>query len=244
MAQPLFSLNMPGVDELFPGFAPGDFAVLYGSSSVISLTSLLCIRAQLPVQLGGLGSNVVFIEGGNTFRLYKIARLAQLHQLNPREVLERIFISRAFTAYQLTSLILDKLEEAVNIYNAKLVVISDIAGLFLKDDVAHEEATRIYSQIVSYLQSFARKHQIIIIATYLPFSEGRRSSLLQEITCNRASTVLCFSKTAYTREVTLEKHPSFVLGTAELPSENCTLTDFMGGQERADFQRRQAVLSS
>ena len=36
-AQPLFSLNMPGVDELFPGFAAGDFAVLYGSPSVISL---------------------------------------------------------------------------------------------------------------------------------------------------------------------------------------------------------------
>ena len=229
MAQPLFSLNMPGVDELFPGFAPGDFAVLYGSPSVISLTSLLCIRAQLPAQLGGLGSNVVFIDGGNTFRLYKIARLAQLHQLNPQEVLKRIFISRAFTAYQLTSLILDKLEEAVKTYNAKLVVISDMAGFFLSNDVAHEEAQRVYSQIVSYLSSFARKHQIIVVATYLPYAESRRNSLLQEITCARANTVLSFSKTTYTREVTLEKHPSFMLGTAELPSENLTLTDFMGG---------------
>jgi hypothetical protein len=102
MAQPLFSLNIPDVDELFPGFTSGDFAILYGSPSVISLTSLLCIRAQLPAQLGGLGSNVVFIDGGNTFRLYKIACLAQLHHLNPRQALERIFISRAFTAYQLT----------------------------------------------------------------------------------------------------------------------------------------------
>jgi hypothetical protein len=228
MAQPLFSLNMPGVDELFPGFAPGDFAVLYGSPSVISLTSLLCIRAQLPVQLGGLGSNVVFIDGGNTFRLYKIARLAQLHQLNPREVLERIFISRAFTAYQLTSLILDKLEETIKNCNAKLVVISDIAGFFLDNDVPHEEAQRIYSQIISYLSSFARKHQIILIATYLPYSGNKRNSLLQEMTCARANTVLSFSKTTYTREVTLEKHPFFVLGTAELPSENLTLTDFMG----------------
>src|SRR5512136_2272644 len=125
MAQPYFSLNMPDVDELFPGFTPGDFAVLYGSRSVISLTSLLCIRAQLPAQLGGLGSNVVFIDGGNTFRLYKITRLAQLHHLNPRQALQRIFISRAFTAYQLTSLILDKLEETVQKYNAKLVVVSD-----------------------------------------------------------------------------------------------------------------------
>lgn len=228
MAQPLFSLNMPSVDELFPGFALGDFAVLYGSPSVISLTSLLCIRAQLPVQLGGLGSNVVFIDGGNTFRLYKIARLAQLHQLNPRQVLERIFISRAFTAHQLTSLIMDKLEETIKNCNAKLVVISDIAGFFLDNDIPHEEAQRIYSQIISYLSSFARKHQIILIATYLPYSDSRRNSLLQEMTCARANTVLSFSKTEYTREVTLEKHPFFVLGTAELPSENLTLTDFMG----------------
>jgi len=228
MAQPLFSLNMPGVDELFPGFAPGDFAVLYGSPTVISLTSLLCIRAQLPAQLGGLGSSVIFIDGGNTFRLYKIARLAQLHQLNPGKVLERIYISRAFTAYQLTSLILDKLEETVKKYDAKLVVISDIAGFFLDKDVAHEEAQRVYSQIVSYLSSFARKHQIVVVATYLPYSESQRNILLQEITCSRANTVLSFSKTTYTREVTLEKHPSFMLGTAELPSENLTLTDFMG----------------
>ena len=228
MTQPLLSLNMLGVDELFPGFAPGDFAVLYGSPSVNSLTSLLCIRAQLPTQLGGLGSNVVFIDGGNTFRLYKIARLAQLHQLNPREVLERIFISRAFTAYQLTSLILDKLEETIKNYNAKLVVISDITGFFLDKDIPNEEAQRVYSQIISYLSSFAKKHQIILITTYLPYADNRRTSLLQEITCARANIVLSFSKTTYTREVTLEKHPRFVLGTAELPSENLTLTDFMG----------------
>lgn len=228
-AQPLLSLNMQGVDELFPGFRLGDFAVLHGSPSIISLTSLLCIRAQLPVQLGGLGSNVVFIEGGNTFRLYKITRLAQVHQLNPREVLDRIFISRAFTAYQLTSLILDKLEETIKKYDAKLVVVSDIAGTFLDEDVPHEEAQRVYSQITSFLSNFAKKHQTIVIATYLPYYESQRETLLKELTCSRASTVLAFSKTAYTREVSLEKHPSFVLGTAELPSEDSTLTDFMGG---------------
>lgn len=228
LAQPLFSLNMPGVDDLFQGFAPGDFAALYGSPSVTSLTSLLCIRAQLPVQLGGLGSNVVFIDGGNTFRLYKIARLAQVHQLNPKQVLERIFIARAFTAYQLTSLILDKLEETVKTYNTKIVVISDIAGLFLDDDVPQEEAQRVYSQIMSYLSSFAKKHQIIIIATYLPYSGNERNRLFQDMTCSKANTVLSFSKTPYTREVSLEKHPFFVLGTAEMPSENLTLNDFMG----------------
>ncbi|MCW3995978.1 MAG: hypothetical protein NWE98_07515 [Candidatus Bathyarchaeota archaeon] len=225
--QPLFSLNMPGVDDLFPGFAPGDFAVLYGSPSIISLTSLLCVRAQLPAQLGGLGSNVIFIDGGNTFRLYNIARLAQLHQLNPRETLERILISRAFTAYQLTSLIMEKLEETIKQYNAKLVVISDIAGLFLDNDIPNEEAERVYSQIVSYLANFAKKHQTIVVATYLPYENSKRNTVLHGMTRAKANAVLCFSKTKYTKEVALEKHPFFVLGTAELPSENLTLTDFM-----------------
>jgi hypothetical protein len=230
LVQSLLSLNMPGVDELFPGFAAGDFAVLYGSPSVISLTSLLCVRAQLPVQLGGLGGNVVFIDGGNTFRLYNIARLAQLHQLNPNEALEHIFISRAFTAYQLTSLIMEKLEETIKKYDAKLVVISDVAGFFLDNDVPQEEAQRIYSQIVSFLSNFARKHKIVLIATYLPYEGSRRNSVLQEMTFAKASTVVSFVKTKYMREVSLEKHPSFVLGNAELPSENLTLNDFMGAK--------------
>ena len=226
--QPLFSLNIPGVDELFAGFSSGDFAVLYGSPTIISLTSLLCVRAQLPVQLGGLASNVVFIDGGNTFRLYKISRLAQLHHLNPRQVLERIFISRAFTAYQLTSLILDKLEEAVKTYNAKLVVISDIAGFFVDNDVPHEEATKVYNQITSFLSIFAKKHQIIVIATYPPYSTNRRNNQLQSIICEKANTVLAFTKTTYTQEVTLEKHLSFALGIAKRLPQNLTLTDFMG----------------
>jgi len=232
MARSLFSLNMPGIDDLFPGFASGDFALLYGSPSVISLTSLLCVRAQLPIQLGGLGSNVVFIDGGNTFRLYNIARLAQLQKLNPTKVLEQIFISRAFTAYQLTCLIMEKLEETIKKYNTKLVVISDIAGFFLDNDIQQQEAQRIYSQIVSYLSNFARKHKITVIATYLPYESSKRNNLLKEMTVARATTVLSFVKTKYMREVSLEKHPSFMLGTAELPSENLTLTDFMAVETR------------
>ena len=133
---------MRNVNQLFPGFALGDFAVIHGSSSVVSLASLLCVRAQLPVQLGGLGSNVVFVDGGNTFQLYHVARLARLHGLDPKQTLERIYISRAFTAYQMTALVLEKLRETIRRYDAKLVVISDIAGFFLDKDIAETEARR------------------------------------------------------------------------------------------------------
>ncbi len=76
----LLSLNMQNINQLFPGFATGDFALLYGSHAVSSIASLLCIRAQLPPQLGGLGSNIVFIDGANTFRLSRLSNFAREHQ--------------------------------------------------------------------------------------------------------------------------------------------------------------------
>lgn len=218
---------MPGIDELFPGFATGDFAVLQGSSAVHSMLSLLCVRAQLPSQLGGLGTGVVYVDGGNTFRLYEISRIAQLHQLNPRQVLERIYISRAFTAYQLASLVMDKLEEAVRKFNAKLVVISDIAGLFLDEDIPDEEARRVFSQVTAYLSTFVEKNQLALIATYPRRQPSRLNMYLHALTCGRANTVLSLRRSRYGRELVLEKHPRFRLGSAEFPSADLALTEFM-----------------
>ena len=217
---------MRNINQLFPGFAAGDFALLYGSQLVLSLSSLLCIRAQLPPQLGGLGSNVVFIDGANTFRLYQVTRLARLHQLDPKQALDRIYISRAFTAYQMTSLILQKLEDAVKNFNAKLVIISDIAAMFLDKDVEDEEAKRIYSQITTRLSNFAREHQTIIVATYPPHMDSQRNIYLQALTSGRANVVIALRQTKYEREIILEKHPAFPLGSGELPSETIPLTAF------------------
>jgi hypothetical protein len=223
----LLSLNMRNINQLFPGFAAGDFAVLQGSHAVSSVASLLCIRAQLPPQLGGLGSNVVFIDGANTFRLYQITRLARLHQLDPKQALDRIYISRAFTSYQMAALILQKLEDAVKTYNAKLVIVSDIAAMFLDKDVEDEEAKKIYSQVTTRLSNFTREQQVIVVATYPPHIDNQRNIYLQALTTGRANVVIALKQTKYEREIILEKHPTFTLGSAELPSEILPLTAFM-----------------
>ena len=223
--QPVFPLSIAGVKEVFPGFALGDFAVLQGSS-VLSLASLLCVKAQLPAQLGGLQSSVVFIDGGNTFRLYQIAQLAQIHHLNPRKVLDNIFISRAFTAYQETHLIMHQLKEAIKAYNAKLVIISDIAGFFLDKDIPEVGALRIFSYVSTFVSNFARENHVIIIATYPPHADTSRNNLLHKQTCVKANVVLSIIRTGYARKISLEKHPYLPLGVAELPSESLTIADF------------------
>ncbi len=228
MAQQKFSFNTPEVDDLYPGFTQGEFAVIYGSNGVSTLAAMLCVRAQLPTQLGGLSGNVIYIDCANTFCADKVARFAQTNHLNPQNVRQRIYNFSAFTAYQLTSLVIDKLEEKIVGSNTKLVVVSDIASLFLDSQIPKEEAYRAYSQIIVYLINLARKHQIIVVATY-PIHEGSiRNIALKEMTLSNANTVLSYYKSPYTAELNLEKHPTYMLGTAEPPSENnLTLTAFM-----------------
>ena len=225
--QPMLSLNMRNLNQLFPGFIAGDFALIHGSPAVHTLTTLLCIRAQLPPQLGGLGTDVIFIDGANTFRLYQTTHLARLHRLDPKQALERIHISRAFTAYQMTALILQKLEDTLKTINAKLAIISDIAAMFLDKDIQDEETKGIYSQVTNRLAEISKKHQIIVVATYPPHMDSQRNIYLQALTAGRANVILKLRQTKHEREVILEKHPILTLGSAELPTEILPLTAFM-----------------
>jgi len=222
------SFNIENIDEVFPGFTLGSFAILSGLPTVLPLSLLLCVRAQLPRQLGGLGTNVVFVDGGNTFRLYSVSSLAQLHELHPKEVLERIFISRTFTAYQMTSIILNKLQTAVTQYNSKLVMISDIAGLYLDKDVPRREAEEVFDQLTVYLSEFARMHRVIVIATFLPRHQSKQSSFFKAAS-ECASAVASVKKSKDGQQFFLEKHPFFTLRSVCFPSENVSLTEFMKG---------------
>jgi hypothetical protein len=127
----------------------------------------------------------------------------------------------------MTSLILQKLEETIKTCNTKLVIISDIAAMFLDKDVEDEEAKRIYSQVTTRLSNFAREQQVIVVATYPPHINSPRNTYLEALTSGRANVVIALRQTKYEREIVLEKHPTFTKGSAELPSEILPLTAFM-----------------
>jgi hypothetical protein len=221
------SLNIENIDSLFSGFMFGDFAVLHGSSLVQSLLPSLCVRAQLPYQLGGLETNVLFVDGANSFRLYDVSEIAQTCELDPKQVLDRIFISRAFTVYQLTSLILDNLKVAITKYDTKLVIISQITQLFLDKDIPKKEAEGIFHQITSYLSVFAQKNQVILIVTHKPYFKSKRTKFFTQTLCGSANVVASIKKFNNRPHFVLEKHPFLNLGKTELASDECNLLDFV-----------------
>jgi hypothetical protein len=219
------SLDLPGIRDILPFFECGDFALLHGSRSISMLSSWLCIKAQLPTQIGGLASRVLFVDCGNSFRLYQVSRLAQLQRLNPTEVLNHIHIARAFTAYQMIALTTEKLQQALIETDAKFIIVSDVAATFLDDDLHEDEAQKVYSRAMTFLAELARKKHLVVIATYLPHESTRKNSLLYASTYQKANVVASLAMVNHRRTMALEKHSTYLLGSAEFPSDQITLPD-------------------
>lgn len=205
--EPALSFGLPYVDNVFLGFKPGDSAVLYGHNYVKTLSFLLSVRCQLPKETGGLASSAVYVDGGNVFNPYAVSAIAQEYGLDPKSTLEQIFVSRAFTAYQLSALIFEKLEDALRRYRSKLVLISDITSLFLDKDVPTKEAIEVFNKAVIYLSDLAVKRNAIIVVTSFPHQGSRRRVFLESLLFGRAGTVVRVSESKDGLQFTLESHP-------------------------------------
>ena len=220
------SLGVSALDDIFPGFEGGDFAVLYGdAASFISL--LLCVRAQISPEKGGLGSPVVFVDGGNSFSPYLTAELARSHGLDSRTALENVYISRAFTAYQLSSLILEKLEPCLKSKKAKLLVVSDISTLFFDKDIPKTEAKDLFMKICEKLSDIAANKQVATIATYFPDKRLKRSMFFEAVLFGRSNTIIKFKRKGKILTFILEDHPHIKPFTMDFPTDYTTLTDFI-----------------
>ena len=78
-------------------------------------------------------------------------------------------------------------------------------------------------QVLSYLSKFAKENNIILFVTE---NGNPRNKKLHELTIQKADTVISINHSKYEHEFNLEKHPTYILGTADFPSENLEITHF------------------
>ncbi len=157
-------------------FRPGQFTLLHGSASH-DLSLFLCVRALLPEPLGP-DNDVVFLDGGNIFDPYTIAKYAIQHGIERTSVLRRIHLSRAFTFHQLHSLATETLQTVIEKFEAGLVVVSDITLLFCDPDIRNkQEARDTFTRTVRSLRETAEQKDTLVVATALQ----HRNQLLDNI---------------------------------------------------------------
>ena len=107
------------LDNLLGGFKSGEVTYLDGYSNLIlKIPNQLCVNTYRSFR-----NDVIYIDGGMSADPYKIAEYAKKMELNQKELLEHIHISRAFTVYQLTTQIQEMLEQAIKRYHPRTLII-------------------------------------------------------------------------------------------------------------------------
>ncbi len=222
------SFGIQSIDQAFQSLKLGNFTVLYGHSICKSLILRLCVRCQLPEEKGGLGSSAIYVDGGNSFNPYEISAIAREFNSDPKSTLERVFISRAFTAYQLSAIVSETLEDALKHYKSKLVLISKITSLFLDRDVPAKEALELFKKMTLHLAELALKRNIAVVATCSNDESSQRQVVLESILFGRADKTARFAETNGMLQLSAKNRGSSESLTVDVLRDEATLEKFAG----------------
>ena len=100
-------------------------------------------------------SNVILVDAGNSTDFYQYVNFAR--QYYRRDVISRVLnntiVTRPFTVYQLTDIIVDQLPKVIQQYDAKMIVVSDLLDMFVRDpQIGSNEATYLMNQIINSIK--------------------------------------------------------------------------------------------
>jgi len=166
---------LEAVRELLPAVR---MVTLYGNKAT-----------RLGILLAGLaacdGLRPLYLCGDNCFDPYSVAALAKTREQSPENILARVLVARAFTAYQLDELV-SHLDLADGYH---LVVISGICTPFFDEDVTMVEAARLFYRMVGKVIDLSRAGMNLLLTQVEPVKDNGRGYFLKDL-CRKSNAAL------------------------------------------------------
>jgi hypothetical protein len=172
--------DMAAVDDFVCGFRSSQVTLFDSDSDYASeLLHLLCVRA-----VAGFDEEVVWIDGGNAVEPYTLGAICRRLGLDRRDILSRVNVARAFTAYQFVSLVEERLEEEVARSTPAAVIVTSATDLFMDKDMKWMESYQLLRRCADVVARVTEEHETITLVTaHTPGrggSDPRMTALLSE----------------------------------------------------------------
>jgi hypothetical protein len=130
--------------------------MIEGSSGMVpEVLYQLCAASVL-----SLDRDAIFVDGWNSFNPYDLSKVAKSSGAEPRKVLSRIHVARAFTEYQMDALLGESLCEAIECWNPAVLAVSYLPSLFSGVD-----GRRLFEPILERIKSLTASSSIITVIT-------------------------------------------------------------------------------
>jgi DNA repair protein RadA len=158
------------LDELLGGgvetMAITEFSGEFGSGKT-QLAHQIAVNVQAPVDQGGLGAEVVYIDTESTFRPERIVDMAKGSGLDPESALQRIHVARAFNSNH-QMLLVEKAKELARERPIRLLVVDSLTAHFRSEYVGRAELAprqQLLNKHLHELQRFADTYNASIVVT-------------------------------------------------------------------------------
>jgi hypothetical protein len=128
--------------------------------------------------LAGKGKTVIVLDGANRFDPYTISSLARRAWIPPERLLKSIRIARAFTCYQMATLMGEQLtsllrrEEAAERWQRPWVILLGPLTTFLDEDVSEREAHSLFERSLRKVEEMASNEIPFLLFQSSRFSEN------------------------------------------------------------------------
>ena len=151
----------------------------------------LCVRALISNKeqdsrrlLSESAKKAIFIDaGGNNLDIYLCVNFARQYGLDIKKVLQNIIITRVFTIYQLANLIIYELPNAIQKLEAKVIVISDLLNMFIRDpQIEIEEGEWLIKEIINSIRkiSITTNNALVVVSLYHSSRHNHSSSFIYD----------------------------------------------------------------
>ena len=152
--------------QQFNAAPPGKLYMLHGSERVFRLSLAAASQALVT------GVPMTVVDGANRFDAYFVAEFARRftsagagRRITPEELLERIYVSRAFTCYQMEALITDRLPAFLALSRSPVAIIFGLLDTFYDDQAPMFEVRNSLRRIVAVLQRLKRGGTSVLLAS-------------------------------------------------------------------------------
>jgi hypothetical protein len=156
------------------GWGHSSKTLFWGEGTVV-LSSYLAGLAVVSVM------KPIFVDGANGFDPYIISRFARRHSLAPAHLLKEIVVARAFTCYQLFTLIRERLEAMIGLHQNPLVILLGPITTLLDEDVPEQEVNILFRGMLEKFEELSPKGlPFLLLQPPVPY-RSRRGHLLKRL---------------------------------------------------------------
>ncbi|MGH9786854.1 MAG: hypothetical protein ACRD88_22010 [Terriglobia bacterium] len=117
------------------------------------------------------GKTVIAVDGANCFNLYRLTEWAKRKRLDSPALLQRLRIARAFTPFQLAT-ILHHIGSDLDRHRATRLVITGLPDCLYDEELSEAEARTTFARCRTNLLRLAERHTVLAFSD-APVSTGR-----------------------------------------------------------------------